>query len=398
MDLFWLFFIFVFGLGACVGSFLNVVIYRLPEGRSIVTPPSSCPQCGHGLAWHDNVPVLGWLWLRGKCRYCRNPISIQYPIVEAVTAALFAGLYYTYFATDLRPAFGQVPQMLERDHLLTGTWPIFVIHLFLLGSLLAATLIDAKYYIIPLDIPWLATGVALVGLPAAVALGSTASAQAGDITDTLIPFAANGTALLGAAGGVAGIALSIVLLRMGIFKRSFADEHAYLSDDGHETTAEVVAAYPHARREMLKELMFVSLPLLGLLIGFYVGHTMDLHTRLAGWPSWVFALGGVVCGYLTGAGLVWFTRIFGTLAFGKEAMGLGDVHLLAAIGAVLGPIDTVLAFFIAPFMGLKIYAVMMIAGGKKDEPVRVIPYGPFLAAGALVVMVSRNELLHLIVG
>jgi len=77
----------VFGL--MVGSFLNVCICRLPAGQSIVTPPSRCPSCGTPLAWRDNVPVLSWLWLGGKCRTCRTAISGRYPIVELGTAAVF---------------------------------------------------------------------------------------------------------------------------------------------------------------------------------------------------------------------------------------------------------------------------------------------------------------------
>jgi leader peptidase (prepilin peptidase)/N-methyltransferase len=77
----------IFGL--LIGSFLNVVIYRLPRGQSIVTPPSSCPGCGSRLRAIDNVPVLSWLALGGRCHRCKAPISIQYPIVEAVTGLLF---------------------------------------------------------------------------------------------------------------------------------------------------------------------------------------------------------------------------------------------------------------------------------------------------------------------
>ena len=75
--------------GACIGSFLNVVIYRLPLGQSIVSPPSRCPKCGYRLQWYDNVPIIGWLLLGGRCRKCRNAISIQYPLVELITALLF---------------------------------------------------------------------------------------------------------------------------------------------------------------------------------------------------------------------------------------------------------------------------------------------------------------------
>lgn len=73
-------------IGLCVGSFLNVVIYRLPRGESLSSPPSRCPSCGKRLAWFDNVPVVSWLLLAGKCRRCGARISIQYPIVEATTA------------------------------------------------------------------------------------------------------------------------------------------------------------------------------------------------------------------------------------------------------------------------------------------------------------------------
>jgi len=76
-------------LGALVGSFLNVVIYRVPRGVSIVAPPSACPACGHRIRPHDNIPILSWLLLRGRCRDCGAGIAARYPLVEAATAALF---------------------------------------------------------------------------------------------------------------------------------------------------------------------------------------------------------------------------------------------------------------------------------------------------------------------
>jgi leader peptidase (prepilin peptidase)/N-methyltransferase len=79
---------FVFGL--CIGSFLNVCIYRLPAARSIVSPPSACLRCGYRLRFYDNIPVLSWLWLRGKCRSCKAPISVRYPLVELLTGLLAA--------------------------------------------------------------------------------------------------------------------------------------------------------------------------------------------------------------------------------------------------------------------------------------------------------------------
>ncbi|HEX7578957.1 MAG TPA: prepilin peptidase [Thermoanaerobaculia bacterium] len=81
--------LFVTALGAVVGSFANVCIHRLPRGESVVSPPSHCPSCGASVRPYDNVPILSWLWLSGRCRDCRSPISVRYPLVEAGVAALF---------------------------------------------------------------------------------------------------------------------------------------------------------------------------------------------------------------------------------------------------------------------------------------------------------------------
>jgi leader peptidase (prepilin peptidase) / N-methyltransferase len=83
----------IFWLGAAIGSFLNVVVYRIPAGLSILWPPSRCPKCLHGLGAGENIPILGWLLLGGKCRHCQTPIASRYPIVEAATAIIFVIVY-----------------------------------------------------------------------------------------------------------------------------------------------------------------------------------------------------------------------------------------------------------------------------------------------------------------
>ena len=83
-------------LGLAIGSFLNVLIYRVPRGLSIVWPPSHCPVCGHRLAWKDNIPLLSYLLLRGKCRYCGARISPRYPLIEATNALLYLGLAWRF--------------------------------------------------------------------------------------------------------------------------------------------------------------------------------------------------------------------------------------------------------------------------------------------------------------
>src|SRR5690606_26380037 len=99
----------LFPFGLIVGSFLNVCIYRLPRRESVVWPASRCTSCSRELSWYENVPVLGWLALGGRCRTCRAPISAMYPIVELVTGLMFAGGVLVYGLTPLlfvRLAFG----------------------------------------------------------------------------------------------------------------------------------------------------------------------------------------------------------------------------------------------------------------------------------------------------
>ncbi|MGC1309635.1 MAG: prepilin peptidase [Phormidesmis sp.] len=94
----------VFILGAAVGSFLNVVVYRLPAGLSLIFPPSRCPRCETRLKPYDNVPVFGWLWLKGKCRSCRLPIAARYPLVEFSTGCLFVAVFMLFGVTWQTPA------------------------------------------------------------------------------------------------------------------------------------------------------------------------------------------------------------------------------------------------------------------------------------------------------
>lgn len=134
-------------LGACVGSFLNVCVYRWPEDKSVVSPPSSCPSCGSRIKWYDNVPVLGWLWLRGKCRACGTPISIQYPLVELLTALLWVMSIWR---------FGP-------------TWQGLATALFF-TILLGIALSDARTYIIPdqFTVGGLVLGLALSFAPGSI--------------------------------------------------------------------------------------------------------------------------------------------------------------------------------------------------------------------------------------
>src|SRR4028118_2231160 len=98
----WFFLITAFVLGAIIGSFLNVVIHRYPREESIVFPPSRCPHCSTPIKPYDNVPILAWLWLRGRCRACRGPIDARYPLVELANALFYVAVF---LRTGLTPGF-----------------------------------------------------------------------------------------------------------------------------------------------------------------------------------------------------------------------------------------------------------------------------------------------------
>lgn len=124
--------------GAAIGSFLNVVAYRLPRRQSLLRPPSSCPSCATAIRPYDNVPVLGWLLLRGRCRHCREPISARYPLVEALTAGLAVAVA------------------------LSQSWPArAILGLVLVAALVPITLIDLEHQTIPNRITYPAALVAI---------------------------------------------------------------------------------------------------------------------------------------------------------------------------------------------------------------------------------------------
>ena len=112
----WLLLSYLALMGSCLGSFLNVVIYRLPRGQSLVSPGSRCPQCGYALRWYDNLPVVSWTLLGGRCRQCHASISAQYPMVETITALLFV---LVAWLTPVGPLL--VKALVAQDMFLAGT-------------------------------------------------------------------------------------------------------------------------------------------------------------------------------------------------------------------------------------------------------------------------------------
>ncbi len=266
--------------GAIVGSFLNVVIHRLParDVQRSRGPRSACPHCGAPIPGWLNIPILSWLLLRGRARCCKVPISARYPLVEAITAGLF-------FLLAWIPPTGVRPSFLEPD--LAG-WSAFLFGGFLVASLVANTFIDLEFRILPdrLTKPTMAVGI-LAGLLVPAMPG---------------PIASEGLERL------------------------------------PDLTGGLLAS------------------LLGMLAGLIV---------------------------------TWSVRALGSLAFGREAMGLGDVKLMGGIGAFLGWQGALLTFFLGCVLGA-------LGGGVRQLVTRdpKVAFGPFLAGAALISLFFRGFLIE----
>jgi len=437
MDVYWIITVFLFG--ACVGSFLNVVIYRVPRGLNIAFPGSHCPKCGRAIRWYDNVPLLSWLVLRGRCRFCKNPISARYIIIEAVTALLVVGLYVAYFVVGTRAvSMSECPcTSWHSQGALYEAWPMFIAHAALLCGLLAFSVVDIEMWIVPLEVTWV---VALIGLVAATAPPPH--------YETLMPEISASTAAISVAAGV-GLILALILMKRGYIQQSFIDAtdtpaeslaataaaqagekgarsaqaeqpadgkkarkarkaalKARLAKEAADGAGERETKSPAApkavaltsahgvnpRIEALRELLFLAPAILFAVAAWaLMKHVPAVRDAWGSWfdtaasPTLAPHLNGAaaaIFGYLIGGLWVWGTRILGTLAFGKEAMGMGDVHLMACVGAVTGWIVPSSAFFVAPFLGL-LWALWLFVRRNQRE----LPYGPWLAVASVLVMV-----------
>jgi leader peptidase (prepilin peptidase)/N-methyltransferase len=241
-------------IGLCIGSFLNVCIYRLPRRESLMWPASHCTSCNRELAWYENVPVVGWAALRGRCRTCRAPISAVYPVVELLTGAVFVAGYLIY-----------------------GWTPLLAARLLFACAMIVLFVIDLQHQILP-----------------------------------------NAITLPGIAAG---------------FVLSFA------------------------------------LP-----------------------PGWLSSLIGLVAG----GGVLFAIMEAYARARGFEGLGMGDVKMLAMIGAFLGWQLMLLTLVLASFAGSVVGVGLMAA--RRAGARTALPFGTFLAVGALVAAVAGNEIVDWYVG
>lgn len=254
----------VFLLGLVIGSFLNVCILRIPAGKSIVLPASSCPKCGKAIAAYDNIPVLSWFILGGKCRHCKVKISAMYPAVEFLTGLLFLACYLV---------FGLTVDALK--------WAVFA------ALLVVLTITDLRERILPNAVNFFGLGI---GLLFSIFIKST-----------------DGTAL-------------------------------WLANRWFE--------FPP--------------------------------------PMPVLSFADAILGAVAGSGLLWVVAEGYFRLRGREGMGLGDVKMMAAVGAFFGLKRTLMTILAGSLLG-SVIGILLIAISKKGRDYE-LPFGTFLGAGALLVL------------
>jgi leader peptidase (prepilin peptidase)/N-methyltransferase len=261
---------FLFGL--LIGSFLNVCILRIPADKSIVLPASSCTKCGKPIAAYDNIPVLSWLFLGGKCRYCKTPISAMYPAVELLTGLLFLGCYWV---------FGPTLDALK--------WAVFA------ALLVVLTITDLRERILPDEVNFFGLGAGLL---------------------------------------------------FSFFTKSLDGTALWLSNRWFE--------FPP--------------------------------------PQAALSFADAVLGALAGSGLLWIVAEGYFRLRGREGMGLGDVKMMAAVGAFLGLKRTMMTVLVGSLLG-SLIGIFLMAVTKKGRDYE-LPFGTFLGAGALLVVFFGTPALH----
>ncbi len=436
----WLPIIFLAVLGACVGSFLNVVIYRMPRGMSIVHPGSHCPRCNQSIRWYDNFPVLSYLALGGKCRFCKVPISPRYALIESITAVLFVGLYDAFYKAGINGLFGN----LQTD------WPLFLAHLVLIAVLVVISALDLEYYLIDVRITYFAI---LVGIAAWVFLPGLRFVEREALSGVR----------LGLYGGIYGAAVGMVIRHIRLMRKAgempesetgmedsdlekessaspagpvwvialiifalgsislviwsaagagFVEDYklrglmyvvwAFLAivaggiprrQSDQEIVEIIEQEKPAARKTAGKELAGLLPVIIGFVAGFLLLGRSGVFQAAYYWQIGPFmpvmGLTWALVGLILAAGFGWVVRIGFTLIFGKEAMGTGDIYILAAIGTITGPAVAIVGFFVGSVIG--VFGIVVLLLWKTS---RALSYGPWIAIGTLVCLLFHDPIMN----
>ena len=279
MSLFAVYSLFAFAMGACVASFLNVVVWRVPRGESIVSPPSHCPKCGAAIRWWQNLPIVSWLALRGRCSHCHAPISPRYLLVEALGGALYLAAFWHTFAPGAAASLFAIAELV--------TWWTWI------ALMIAGSFIDFGHQLLPdfVTVGGMALGLAFAAAETAIFLATTRVVPSG---------------------------------------------------------------------------------------------WWECSSRIA--------MSGV--GLLAGLAIMGAIRWLGTKAFGREAMGMGDVLLMGAVGSLFGPVAVVFCLMLSALLGSVAGVGAMLLSKTRLGQFAAIPYGPYICMACLIWMFRGPQAIH----
>lgn len=359
----------IFLIGLPIGSLLNLGIYTLAWNWRALSPWSRAPQEVPPRRWYDRLPVIGWLSLRRETSQWGRGFWVRPLLIELATASSLAALYYWHVTGELLPQ--PLPVILS----LPGTqWMLhvrFLSQAVLLAMMIVATFIDFDEKTIP---DWITVPGTLVGLTFATLWPMSLPPDlAGTTLDPLWLTAPHAwSPLLDAWLGLVLGLVCYVGWCFGILEKLWTVRRGW-----YNATRYFFASVARGHNRWL----VLGLAVIGTLIIFAVWWQ--------GGAAWQGLLTSLV-GMAFGGGLVWAIRIIGTHALEQEAMGFGDVTLMAMIGAFVGWQGALIAFFMAPFAALGIALLQWLFTGRKD-----LAFGPYLCAGALIVMLRWAELWEL---
>jgi leader peptidase (prepilin peptidase)/N-methyltransferase len=336
---FWSLVFFIFG--CMVGSFLNVCIHRMPLGQSVVSPPSHCPHCKYSIPWFLNIPLVTWVVLGGKCKNCGAPISVRYFLVEMLTGAFFLNCW-RFFGHQ-------------------SAW-LALVYCVLLAGFIAATFIDFEHFIIPDEITF---GGMVVGFVCSVFLPSLHEQTAimGGVRESLL-------------GIGVGAGIIYFILRMG--KLLFGRQRIAFPADTKIIFSETCMHLPD------KDIPYEEL--------FYrKSDVIVVHARTVELPDRCYKdvlvqlspeklrIGDEEFNPETVPHL---EAVSAEVVLPREAMGLGDVKFMGAIGAFLGWQATIFSLMVSSIIGSLVGIALILA--RKREWSSRLPYGPYIAVAAVI--------------
>ncbi len=355
-------------LGASIGSFLNVVIYRLPREDCQVHKPtrSFCPNCKDQIPWYLNIPVFSWLFLLGKCRHCKQPISWRYPGIELLTAVFFVWIWVT---------FGGMT-----------TWPIAVAYWVMICIFISATFIDFELMIIPDE---LTIGGTVVGILATAVVPTLMGPEFADRH-----FHAIGWSIFGAFVGY-GLLWAVISMGKLAFGRraiSFDGQQEWIITE-HEGEPNPILEIGEKERIPLDDIFSRASDRLR----FSDGEIAMDHGEAISFEKLVFHYDH----FFVDEQRFEFQSVkhlkgnASSVVMSREAMGFGDAKFEACIGAFLGWQAVPFSLFAGSLLGC---VVWMLGKLLRKDAARQLPFGPYLAGGAIIWLFWGQEIIQWYMG